>query len=215
MSNIFAIGDIHGHLNKLQEILKNLEINWKNDQIIFLGDYIDRGPDSKGVVNFLIDLKNKHENIIFCCGNHEDMLLDFINCDPLDLSYNEKRYLFLRNGGYETLKSYKTKKDFDIPEEHMEFFENTVLYHETDDFMFSHAGHNPYIKKQQRKDFLWTRELFINSKGSEFTDKVCVFGHTSYKKPYIDDFKIGIDTGCAYGHDLTMVKLPEIKFFQV
>ncbi len=205
---IFAIGDIHGCLTRLRNLFEKLPINWDTDYLVFLGDYIDRGEDPKGVIDFVLSLKKSHFNRVFTLmGNHEDMFLSFLS--GRDIS------TFLYNGGDATLRSYHHKGRFVLPEEHEEFFENLILMLETEDYVFVHAGINPLkpLNLQEKEDVLWIRGSFYRFSGK--LPKTVVFGHTPFPEPLVKEDRIGIDTGCVYGGALTCVLLPEKKFFQV
>lgn len=209
MNNIFAIGDIHGCMDKLNALMKKIDINFHSDLLIFLGDYIDRGPCSYEVVSYLIDLKNQHENIIFLKGNHEEMLENYIA--------GVDRFAYLSNGGRQTIDSYikhgyKQGKDF-IPKDHMDFFKNLDLFYQTDNYIFVHAGlrEKKVLEDQSQDDLLWIRQKFIKSK-YDFGKRI-IFGHTPLASPLVQSNKIGIDTGAVYGNNLTCVKLPELIFY--
>jgi serine/threonine protein phosphatase 1 len=209
INNIFAIGDIHGCIDKLNALMKKIDIDFKTDLLIFLGDYIDRGPCSYEVVSYLIDLKKQHENIIFLKGNHEEMLENYIA--------GVDRFAYLSNGGRQTIDSYvkhgfKQGKDF-IPIEHMTFFKNLDLFYQTDDYIFVHAGlsEKKILEDQSQDDLLWIRQKFIKSK-FDFGKRI-IFGHTPLASPLVQSNKIGIDTGAVYGNSLTCVKLPELIFY--
>jgi len=218
---IFAIGDIHGAFFKLEALIGRLFIK-KDDLIIFVGDYIDRGKYSFEVIEFLIDLNKKH-NCVFLKGNHEDMFMDYLMGIYEDV--------FVKNGGKKTMKSYY-KHGYSIqrstpyllrklPKEHIAFFQNTRLYYETDDYIFVHAALWPQrdlaLDKQPRDILLWERKHFINS---EFDwGKKVIFGHTVFAKPLVMENKIGIDTGACFediegAGNLTCVILPEEHFVQ-
>jgi serine/threonine protein phosphatase 1 len=201
MSSIFAIGDIHGCLEKLEKMFSLLKIA-KNDTVVFLGDYVDRGPQSKEVVGFVIDLKKKH-NVVCLLGNHEEM---FLNC--LD-GINEN--LHLMNGGRATIKSYGGS----IPKEHMDFFKSLLPYYETEEYIFVHAGLKPNVplEEQDLEWLTWIRDEFINS-WCDF-GKTVVFGHTPLEQPLVEENKIGIDTGAAMGGMLTCIELPSRRILQV
>lgn len=213
MKRIFAIGDIHGCISNLMSIMDMIDIDTRNDALIFIGDYIDRGPDSKGVVDFVLKLRENIKHIICLLGNHEQMFLDYINDGNI---YKE---MFLINGGEYTISSYGVvetagKSRVDVPENHMEFFTSLLPYYETEDYIFVHAGLKPAIslEKQDIKDLIWIRNEFINS--SYDFGKTVVFGHTPLPQPLIDSNKIGIDTGAVYGGKLTCVELPEVRIYQ-
>ena len=210
---IFAIGDIHGMKNEIMSLIKKLPL-FPEDLVIFLGDYIDRGYDSKGTIDFLLFFKKKHPNVIFLKGNHEDMLLSYINRE-----FNENIYFF--NGGEKTLKSYNIPsteypyaKQY-IPEEHLNFLRNLPLYYEKNEYLFVHAGLRAGIPldMQNPEDLLWIREEFIYSE--EDFGKIVIFGHTVFPEPLIMKNKIGIDTGIVFGGKLTALELPTIKFYFV
>jgi len=209
IEKIFAIGDIHGCFDKLCALMDKIKIDRNNDILLFLGDYIDRGPSSFDVVEYLIDLKKHFQKIVFLKGNHEEMLERYLS--------GKDRPTYLINGGKPTLESYvkrsRTTGSHPIPQEHLDFFESLSLYYQTDDFIFVHAGlrENIPFDEQNPTDFLWIREDFVHS---EFDfGKIVVFGHTPYREPLVERNKIGIDTGAVYGNKLTCVELPALLFY--
>jgi serine/threonine protein phosphatase 1 len=209
MSNIFAIGDIHGTFDRLQNLMQKIPIDFENDTLVFIGDYIDRGPGSVEVVDYLLDLKRRVPGTIFLKGNHEEMLQKYLD--------GSDRFTYLLNGGQKTLDSYLSKTDqsdsFPIPPDHMDFFNSLHLYYETDSHIFVHAGLRPKVSlaSQVPEDLLWIRDKFIYSKYN--FGKPVVFGHTPLEKPLVESNKIGIDTGAVYGNALTCVQLPDMQFF--
>jgi serine/threonine protein phosphatase 1 len=213
MQKIFAIGDIHGCLDKLEELIEKIPADSQKDQLVFLGDYIDRGKYSREVVDYVINLKNNFQNLIFLLGNHERMFLNYLE------GIDEELYLY--NGGRVTLLSYGIKstdlpqeRKKKIPAEHLSFFQSLMSYYETPDYLFVHAGLMPGIEldKQKIDDLVWVRWDFIDS--SDDFGKIVVFGHTPARAPSIAKNKIGIDTGAVYGGKLTCLELPAIKFYQ-
>jgi serine/threonine protein phosphatase 1 len=206
---LFAIGDIHGCFQKLKLLLDQVPLQPDRDTIVFLGDYIDRGPDSFSVVSYLIELKKKSNNAVFLKGNHEYMLDCFIS--------GTDRQLFLANGGEQTLRSYLKRQyhpsSAPIPAEHLEFFQSLLPYYETDCFIFVHAGlkEGVDLQHQDPRDLFWIRKEFIES-DYDFGKRV-VFGHTPFQEPLISHNKIGIDTGAVYGNKLTCVELTQMVFF--
>lgn len=214
MGKIFAIGDIHGCNSHLDKMMARLDIDDRNDTVVFIGDYIDRGPDSRGVVDTVLNIRKRMKNVICLLGNHEQMFLNYY------LEHRDEE-LFLHNGGMSTLISYgfthAGKKHLHIPDTHMEFFTSLHPYYGTEDFIFVHAGLRPGIPmdKQNLEDLLWIRHEFINSP-YDF-GKIVIFGHTplSFTTPLIDKNKIGLDTGAVYGGKLTCIELPEMKIHQV
>ncbi|HBI47736.1 MAG TPA: serine/threonine protein phosphatase [Smithella sp.] len=214
MNKIFAIGDIHGCLEKLKELMSRIDIDSQNDTLIFIGDYIDRGRFGREVVDYVIRLKGEYKNTICLLGNHEYMFARYLECVDEDI--------YLGNGGINTLQSYgiflsddAEERKRKIPEKHRQFFESLLPYYETEDYIFVHAGFRTGLplKEQTIDDLLWIRYKFIESE-HDF-DKIVVFGHTPLTNPLIDKNKIGIDTGAVYGGKLTCVELPEVKIYQV
>ena len=143
MARRFVIGDIHGCNKTLQELLKKKMKISREDQLFFLGDYIDRGPDSKGVLDYLIGLKENGYHTIFIRGNHEEMLIESLSSDTYF-------HPWIYNGGGETLKSFglsqeeylKLPGDEKLPAKYMEFLSHTTYYIELDKCFIVHAGFN-------------------------------------------------------------------------
>lgn len=210
MSNhIYAIGDIHGSYDKLTALLDKIDIDYANDTLVFLGDYIDRGPSSYEVVEHLIGLKRKHPGTVFLKGNHEEMFEKYLS--------GADRMTYLVNGGQQTLDSYlkRTRGPDDplIPPDHQDFFSSLQLFFETDSYIFVHAGLRKKLplENQKPEDLLWIRRKFIETK-YDFGKQV-VFGHTPLQEPLMQPNKIGIDTGAVYGNKLTCVRLPDLVFY--
>ena len=234
----YAIGDIHGRLDLLKNIttliIKDIKLNNISSPIlVFLGDYIDRGPESKKVIEFLLEIKQKFK-CIFLMGNHEDLLLKFIE-DP------QKLAVLIINGGIETLTSYgitkeqmqscqkdpENKKNNQFihnlflklaPHSHIKFFQNELkLYYETENHIFVHAGIRSGINlnKQTKQDLLWIREPFLNESIKENTDnkplKLIIHGHSITSAPDIHNHRIGIDTGAYHSNKLTAIVLNKHK----
>jgi serine/threonine protein phosphatase 1 len=208
---LFIVGDIHGCLDPLKRMMDKIDWRPEEDGLIFLGDYIDRGVDSKGVVDYIIEISNSSPLVQCLMGNHENILLDF-------LSSGDPRLLLL-NGGITTLESYqveeKGEKEALIPQEHVAFFESLFLYIELDEYYVVHAGFRPgvEVEKQATEDLIWIREPFIFS-DYDFGKKV-IFGHTPLAEPLVMDNKIGLDTGAVYGNKLTCLEIPRMKFYTV
>jgi serine/threonine protein phosphatase 1 len=209
MQKIFVIGDIHGCFDKLSALMDKIPINFKQDQLIFIGDYIDRGSSSLEVVDYLIDLKNRLPGTIFLKGNHEDMLENYLD--------GSDRFTYLLNGGQRTLDAYLNRPnnpgEYPVPPAHLKFFKSLYLYYQTVDYIFVHAGlrKNVSLESQETIDLLWIRDEFIFS-DFDFGKRV-IFGHTPFKEPLVQTNKIGIDTGAVYGNRLTCLQLPEMIFF--
>jgi len=218
---IYAIGDIHGCLKALKDLMVQLPLK-AEDEVVFLGDYIDRGPDSKGVVDYL--LENQKPNWHFLRGNHEQMMLEWLGT-PNSLTASN----WLLNGGYDTIQSYLPNKAFmdevrgdgahmlfqsNIPHTHAEFYNSLALTHETPDYYFCHAGvdlDRP-LNAQEQDDLLWIRRKFLQDPRP--TPKLVIHGHTPVDKLDISKDRIDLDTGCVYGGSLTALALPEMKVYQ-
>jgi len=217
---MYAIGDIHGCLKALKALLGKLPLR-KGDEIVFLGDYIDRGPESRGVVEFL--LRERTPQWHFLRGNHEQLILDWLETDDPAASSN-----WLINGGTETLKTYADPRDMDelrgkqetdllksaIPAPHVEFFRSTAFFRDTPFAYFCHAGVNldKPLFRQSPDDLLWIRRKFADDPRP--TPKLVVHGHTPVKEVDLSRDRINLDTGCVYGGHLTALSLPERKLYQ-
>ena len=210
MNGILAIGDLHGRADLLHKALTQVVPKIQPVTLAFLGDYVDRGPDSSTVVNSLIKIKDQFPETIILKGNHERTLLSAIR------SYYYQGN-FLDNGGQATLDSYglSLKNLRDFPEKHRKFLEELPLYHETDRYIFVHAGLRPGIPlvKQKTEDLLTIREEFYNT--NKPFGKMVVFGHTFFREPLRKKNLLGIDTGAVYGNYLTCVLLPKMQFFKI
>lgn len=211
MERIYAVGDIHGRFDKLLGLLNRIEIDFNSDRLVFLGDYVDRGEQSYEVIEYLVDLKNRHPypRTVFLKGNHEDMMEKYLA--------GKDRLTWLINGGQQTLESYMQHHEDSeaplIPESHRQFFDTLQLYHESENYIFVHAGlrKNVPLEKQKPEDLMWIRKKFIDT-DFDF-GKIVVFGHTPLQEPLLRPNKIGIDTGAVYGNKLTCVRLPELVFY--
>ncbi len=209
--NLYAIGDLHGSLESLERLMEKINPDLTRDRLVFIGDYIDRGPQPKGVVNYIIRLKNQAPpgGIVCLKGNHEAMFLDFL--------LGAEAGLFLFNGGLSTLQDYwgedwSNLESLVLPPDHAQFYQDLQLYYETPDYIFVHGGLKPGVPlaDQEEEDLLWIRGEFITSP-EDFGRRI-IFGHTPFKQPLLMPNKIGIDTGAVYGNFLTAVKLPEEEF---
>jgi serine/threonine protein phosphatase 1 len=210
VEKFFAIGDIHGNLSQLEQLMEEIKpaINRSKDTLVFLGDYIDRGPSSKGVVDCILRLRREFPHVVCLKGNHEAMLLDWL--------LNGENYdLYLANGGGATIRSYSLEGEFKLPQEHVDFFTSLLLYYETERYIFVHAGMKAGIplEEQDPHDLIWIRDEFILS--PQDFGKTVVFGHTPLQRVYLTPNKIGIDTGAVYGGKLTCLELPARRFYSV
>ncbi len=218
---VYAIGDIHGRNDLLQQLIeKIIDDDAKrgdvNSEIIFLGDLVDRGPDSAGVIETAMQLKRELGDVRFLMGNHEEVYLKAATGDEKATRF------FNRIGGKETILSYEISireyMDLDnaalaqrlpglIPEHHIDFikaFENQIVI---GDYAFVHAGIRPGVSldEQKTKDLRWIREEFLSVK--EPHEKVIVYGHTINDDVVEKGNRIGIDTGAYYSEKLTALAL--------
>ena len=216
---IIAIGDIHGCFYTLYRLLEKLEI-LESDQLVFLGDYIDRGKYSKEVIDFFMKLRKCYD-CHFLMGNHELMLLEYLS--------SEDPSLWLQNGGDRTLDSYESTDGKDIPDDHIAFFGSCNYYLETENYLFVHGGLDPELsvkenlQQVERKAFCWIRN-HMRARHLEAGDypkweKTVVCGHTPTTEPVVLDKLISIDTGCVYHNDpslgkLSAIVLPDRTIFQ-
>lgn len=207
---ILAIGDLHGMYDSLQRVLNKVVPACPNGtRLVFMGDYVDRGPSSAQVIGALLELRARRPDTVFLKGNHEQMLIKALD--------GQDPQTFLWNGGASTLRSYGLAPDrvADIPQPHQEFLRSLVMSFESEDHIFVHAGLRPGLplESQSEHDLLWIREDFFLSR-VDF-GKTVVFGHTPFPEPFVRPGLIGIDTGAVYGNKLTCVMLPAGEFFSL
>lgn len=223
---LYAIGDIHGELGKLEALLESLPLE-DADRLIFLGDYVDRGPEPAGVVERLIEL-SRIRSCVFLMGNHESMFLDFLGWkSPAHFGGDA----FLGNGGDVTLASYgyfdspaPDPRTFSLPKEHQRFYENLKLYYVDGDYAFVHAGLSRRdlsrgdlefaLRRSKPEDLLWNRSTgdLPHNLGATI-----IYGHTPSPDLGVrwnEPFSIGVDTGAVYGGPLTAIRLPDETLFQ-
>ncbi len=238
---VYAIGDIHGCLKQLDALHEEISTDILRNHpdhvhIVYLGDYIDRGPNSKGVIDYLIERQNRGDGIpkSFIRGNHEQALMAFIT-DPIATNGS----IWLQWGGGATLKSYGIDFEGDIPlpaeieraqkslrqmmsEAHIAFLENLVPFVEIGEYFFTHAGIDPFkpLNRQNEKELMIMREPFLswhkNTKYHSFEKRV-VHGHTISDKPEEFSHRVGIDTGAWKGGPLTagVFEGTDVRFLQV
>lgn len=222
---IYAIGDIHGRADLLDQMLARIDAHLAaypafRPVQVFLGDYVDRGPASRGVLDRLITRDYDHETICLK-GNHETYVVEFLkNATILD---KWRHY-----GGLETLMSYGITPSINadpaeqarlavvfrraLPESHLQFLSNLMPSFSCGDFFFVHAGVRPGIplKKQREHDLLWIREDFLHYE--EDFSKIVVHGHTPVLKPDIRPNRINIDTGAYATGQLTCLVIERDEF---
>jgi diadenosine tetraphosphatase ApaH/serine/threonine PP2A family protein phosphatase len=208
-TTIYAIGDIHGRLDLLIALHAKIDGHTKHHAaehrlLIYLGDYVDRGPDSKGVIDYVMRGKRGFETVALL-GNHEQMLLDFISGEPADM--------WLRNGGDEALKSFgvapyaantsSRAAAEAIGVERLNWLRALPRSYQEGGYFFVHAGVRPGVplKDQSPEDLIWIRGRFTNS-AEDFGARI-VHGHSPADEPEVRRNRIGIDTGAVWTGRLT------------
>jgi len=184
----FTIGDIHGCSTSFKELIKSIDLQ-PSDTLVLLGDYVDRGPDSRGVIEYIIELQRTHK-VIALRGNHEVLLMGAVNDYAMMQSWCRPEY-----GGSNTMVSYGITDPREIPEEHLAFIYQTQRYHETSDYIFVHANVDPAVPMlDQRGQFLfWER---FGDPTPHISGKTVICGHSAQSSglPKILEHSICIDT---------------------
>jgi len=194
MSRTYAIGDIHGCLDKLVAMLERIEAWQSGGKVVFLGDYVDRGPDSAGVINLLMAGPQKPGwEWVILKGNHEDMMASCLRGDnPLEW--------WVGNGGMQTLASYGGE----VPEEHLRWCETLPLKHVDEHRIFVHAGVDEAVPldEQTEQELLWSRKPPHYS--GEYWGRHLVHGHTpSEQNPSIVGNRTNLDSAAVFGGKLS------------
>lgn len=220
---LYAIGDIHGRVDLLRSLLERIEadaggqVQARQRTLVFLGDYIDRGPDSRSVVEELIAGPPQGFDAHYLKGNHEAILLNFLE-DARHLNH------WLVNDGQATMRSYGVDTEAltqahappetwrrafaeALPQSHRRFFQDLKLSVSFGDYLFVHAGVRPGVPlaAQTEEDLLWIRNPFLDH--TRPFGKVVVHGHTPAHLPVVRPNRIGIDTGAVLTDRLTALRL--------
>jgi serine/threonine protein phosphatase 1 len=224
---VYAVGDIHGRIDLLDRLLARIDADRADRPVVraievFLGDYVDRGQDSAGVLERLISRGQSHETICLL-GNHEDCLLEFFTNPGILTAWSQ-------NGGLTTLLSYGLRPSIQsspeeqrelsaalaaaMPASHRRFLTELPLSFTCGDYFFVHAGVRPGVPlaRQREEDLLWIREEFLRHEAA--FEKVIVHGHTPVREPDVRANRIDIDTGAYATGRLTCLRLEhdEITF---
>jgi serine/threonine protein phosphatase 1 len=214
---VYAVGDVHGCLDRLMALHELIgadlaERPTDTAELVHLGDYVDRGPDSAGVIARLVDgAALPGTSTINLMGNHEHMMLA-----ALVSSDTETTELWLANGGADSLLSWGVPRSAQprewpnyLPIPHLMFLRDLAVCHEAGGYLFVHAGIRPGIplERQSRHDLMWIREPFLSSRLP--FGPVVVHGHTPRQEPVVRPNRIGIDTGAVMGGSLTCAVLEE------
>ncbi|MFY0659725.1 MAG: serine/threonine protein phosphatase [Shimia sp.] len=216
---VYAIGDIHGHLDKLEEVMERIVADGgPNAEVVFLGDLVDRGPDSKGVIDFVLNGLEQGRNWTVLNGNHDRMFRYFLEPSPrVDMRLRPDLYwLHDRLGGRNTLTSYGVHFDAEtrlseihaaaratVPEDHVTFLTNLPYFKQHGDLLFVHAGVRPEVAlaDQLEDDLCWIREDFLTYEQPH--PWLVVHGHTPVVHPAHFGNHVNLDTGAGYGQAVT------------
>ena len=222
---IYAIGDIHGHLDRLKAAhaliaADRARAGGAAGRIVHVGDLVDRGPDAKGVIQFLIDGIAHGEDWIVLCGNHDRCFAEFLLCDSDSFEGIQNAWFWLSTGmgGRATLASYGLERDFPedsaslfaqarslVPDSHREFLAALPFWHREDGMIFVHAGIRPGIPmdEQDEDDLVWIREEFHWHRDDH--EALIVHGHTPVHAPTHYGNRVNIDAGAAMGRPIVPV----------
>ncbi|MEL7252837.1 MAG: metallophosphoesterase family protein [Pseudomonadota bacterium] len=211
-----CVPDIHGHKTQLTRVLALADAHFGQDaEIVFLGDLVDRGPESFGVIQTLIDGIKAGRNWTVIRGNHDQLFLDYIDggdpATPGGLSW-----LHERMGGRETLASYGVEEIVErdranivshIPKTHVDFLRNMPLTYKVDDLLFVHAGIRPGVPlaDQNPEDLMWIRKEFHIDMRDH--GPLIIHGHTPVKTPQHYGNRVNLDAGAGHGHDLVIAAI--------
>jgi serine/threonine protein phosphatase 1 len=221
---IFAIGDIHGCNTKLVALLARLPVDKENDLLVFLGDYINRGPDSRRVLDTLLHVKSTYDHVVFLKGNHEQMLLDYAATGDVETLH------MLRSMGIDaTAASYGSsvrglQNLSCMPAEHQDFLQNLEFSLVAGKYTFTHADmdeeklalagtRSDALESQRYAEASLLASRRLAREDICFMGQVIVFGHLPFETPLVMPDRIGIDTGAVYGNFLTAVELPRLRFY--
>ena len=211
-----AVGDIHGCSEQLQKILDLPELQ-EERQVVFLGDYVDVGPNSKKVIELLTNFRSQNPRATFLLGNHEIEMLNYLKTGDF------ARYA--QQGGLSTIRSYcgpivgNVHEAFTsaVPNEHLAFLSDLELYLDTGDYFFSHAGFDPDQPLDRSIRSLAATSHDVTRLKGGLSDKTVVCGHYYQKSglPAICPKFIGLDTGCGtLRGPLTALRLPSMEYRQ-
>ena len=222
---LYAIGDVHGRLDLLSAMHRRIESEIEHKptadwRVIHLGDYADRGPDSRGVIDFLIEARKRDPRHLMLAGNHDIGFLDFLDTPDAD-------GLFMRFGGVQTAQSYGVSLTADaswfgkaesvrqghaalveaVPQSHIDFLQSLAFSVTFGDFFFCHAGIRPGIPLEQQspQDLIWIREIFHDHPG--LYEKIVVHGHTPVAEAEVMANRVNVDTLAWHSGKLTALAI--------
>lgn len=223
-TRVYAIGDIHGRLDLLRQTHDRILADARTSSaprkvVVYLGDYIDRGSDSRAVVDLLLDQPLPGFQSVHLKGNHEQALLDFLQDSAVALewffyggdatlsSYSVARPM--PGGGPDALRKVQDDLRAKLPERHLAFYRSLALTHREGDYLFVHAGIKPGVPLdvQRERDLLWIRDEFLSSDADHGC--VVVHGHSITPRPDVKKNRIGIDTGAYATGRLTCLRIEQ------
>jgi len=230
----FVVGDVHGRCAQLLNLLDMLPRDPESDSLIFLGDLIDRGADAPGCVEHVVNLcKENPERVICLRGNHEQMLMDFLEgfnniwLTPVvggERTFEQYTGRSVRIDSEDDLEEMRRDMDQSLPDNHLEFMQRMPFYHEDEMAIYVHAGLDAgkHPRDSSQLSLLWMRDMdfYKNYRG-----KPCVFGHTptpllplrgrlGRHGIYISHSAVGLDTGYNHDSPLSCLSLPEFNLYQ-
>lgn len=224
-TRVYAVGDVHGRADLLELLHDRIRADAEGSGatrkvVVYLGDYVDRGNESRRVIDMLIEQPLEGFEMVHLKGNHEAFMIDFMD-DPM------LAQVWIMNGGGATLASYGVEYDHlagrplgwddleelrrrfveALPDSHRDFLENLALHHVEGDYLFVHAGIRPGVPvdEQNEDDLVWIRDEFLDSAADH--GKIVVHGHTIEWDPVVRPNRIGIDTGAFASGTLTALAL--------
>lgn len=202
---MIAIGDVHGHADTLKKLQRAIQPK-DSDTFVFLGDLVNRGPDARGVIKQVLELR-RFSTVICILGNHEEVMLEARNDSDAQSRWESQ-------GGFETLMSYSARGTIDdIPDEHWDFIGTFVSYFETDRFIFTHANYNWYTPMNEQPSSLlrWTT-IEDDPPKAHVSGKKVIVGHSPGSIRDLG-FCMCVDTGCGLGGALTAIELNHGKIW--
>lgn len=200
MSRSFAISDIHGCNKTFEALIRRIHLT-KSDHLFILGDIIDRGPDSRGVIDRIWNLQEQGYSVRCLRGNHEQLLLDALRYDPDEVAW-------LGEGGSATLRSFSGHELADIPDRYLEWIFNLPFYLESSNYLMVHAGLNFQEKNplSDKPSLIWIRNWYDSINRNWLGNRIVIHGHTPANEYVIRKQVehlgrmpvVNIDNGCVF-----------------
>ncbi len=214
MGRLFAIGDIHGCFRPFRKLIEEKIRLSILDEVVLLGDYIDRGSESKEVIDYIIKLQHEGFNITPLRGNHEQMILD---------ACNDKDSLpqWILNRGDETLRSFGIDSLDELEARYCGFFDGLKYYHQKDNYLFVHAGFNDRISNPFEDEYhmIWrSNDKYLNPL---LREKIIIHGHRVIPKGVCEERirtgnpVINLDTGCVYSGHASYGRLTALELYSM